>query len=74
MSDRAHLLRSVLTWGGVKELIGDDLHARALDAVDAQEDENQRLRDALEQVVDCPSPYFCSRVDIAREALAGDAE
>ncbi len=43
MNDRTHLLKSVLTWGGVKELLGDDLYARAWDAVDAQEAENQRL-------------------------------
>ncbi len=33
-SDEVHLLRSVITWGGVREVIGDDLYERALLALD----------------------------------------
>lgn len=44
VTDNAHLLKSVLTWGGVKELLGDDLYGRAWDAVDAQEDEIEEWR------------------------------
>ncbi len=32
--DALHLLRSVVTWGGVREVIGDDLYERALLALD----------------------------------------
>ena len=32
--DAVNGLRSVITWGGVKEVIGDDLYERALLALD----------------------------------------
>ena len=51
MFDDVHLLSSVLSWGGVEEVIGSDLHARAiealrrLDAVVADRDALQRDKD-----------------------------
>ncbi len=77
VSSHADTIRRLLPLWQVSGTQGDRLRSE----VDAMEDENQRLRDALERIATANLTRYKSELTfarrmrrIAREALAGDAE